>query len=151
MDVIVQRLTDGETLKEISRAWQIPYGRLAQWIVEDTDRTAKYEAALRIWADALAQEAIAIADEQKEAEKPGGGTYDPEVGRDKLRIETRLKIASKWDRARYGDKVQMEHSSTPSPDAGLLTAAADLLKLVVKREPRVINAAVLKVTDLEPI
>lgn len=154
MVAIVQKLTDGKTLKVIAKDWAVPYGKLAQWIVEDADRTAQYEGALRIWADALAQEAIAIADEQSEAEKQGGGTYDPDVGRDKLRIETRLKIASKWDRSRYGEKVQVQHSGAPTADAGLLTAMGDILRLVAKREPRVVEvlpAPKPDVTDAELI
>ena len=41
--IVVQRLTDGETLKEIAAAWQIPYGRLAQWIIEDRERSSRSE------------------------------------------------------------------------------------------------------------
>ena len=96
MAVIVQRLTDGETLKEIAIAWQIPYGRLAEWIVEDRERSTKYNAALAIWADSIAQECVSIAD---------GGIEGESHHRDKLRIDTRLKLASKWDRNRYGDQV----------------------------------------------
>ena len=94
ISVLVQRLTAGETLKDIAKAWQIPYGKLAEWITEDRDRAAKYSAALAIWADALAQECVDIADHGTDSHH-----------RDKLRIETRLRLAGKWDRQRYGDQV----------------------------------------------
>jgi hypothetical protein len=113
MSVIVQRLTDGESLREIAKAWKLPYGRLAEWIIEDVERTASYEQALRIWADSLAQEALAIADEQVEVVKANGDTFDPNVARDKLRIETRLRLAGKWYRQRYGDKIEHKHSGPP--------------------------------------
>lgn len=96
MPIVVQRLTDGETLKQIAESWKIPYGRLAQWIIESRERTTQYNAALAIWADSIAQECVSIAD---------GGAEGESHHRDKLRIDTRLKLAGKWDRGRYGDQV----------------------------------------------
>jgi hypothetical protein len=114
MSIVVQRLSDGETLKEIARAWEIPYGRFAQWIIEDRERSERYNAALKIWADSLAQECVAIADEQCEVEKRDGSTFDPDVPRDKLRIETRLKLAGKWHRERYGESQEVKHTGSVS-------------------------------------
>lgn len=108
--VIVQRLTDGETLRDIAKAWQVPYGKLAEWMVEDRERSEKYNAALKIWADSLAQECVRIADEQAEVVKRDGSSFDPDVPRDKLRIDTRLKLAGKWNRERYGDQTDLKVS-----------------------------------------
>lgn len=110
MSIIAQRLMDGETLKQIAKAWQVPYGKLAEWVIEDRDRADKYNAALKIWADSLAQECVAISDEQSAVEKRDGSTFDPDVPRDKLRIETRLKLAGKWNRERYGDSTEVKHT-----------------------------------------
>lgn len=114
MSIITQRLMDGETLKEIAKAWQVPYGKLAEWVIEDRERSERYNAALKIWADSLAQECVAIADEQAEVAKRDGGTFDPDVPRDKLRIETRLKLAGKWNRERYGETTEIKHSGNVS-------------------------------------
>src|SRR3954469_6894776 len=73
MPILVQRLSEGETLKDIAKDWEIPYGRLAQWVIEDRERSEQYNLALKVWADALAQECVAIADEQNEVEKAAGG------------------------------------------------------------------------------
>lgn len=100
--VVFQRLCDGETLKDIAKAWELPRGRFVEWFT--TQHSELYEAALKVRADEIAHEALAISDEQAEVEKKDGTTYDPDVARDKLRIETRLKLAEKWDRARYGSK-----------------------------------------------
>jgi hypothetical protein len=101
-NVIFQRLCDGETLKEIARSWELPKGRFAEWFtVKHADL---YDAALKVRADELAHETLEIADEQAEVVKKDGGTYDPDVARDKLRVETRLKLAAQWDRSRYGSK-----------------------------------------------
>lgn len=114
MPILVQRLSEGETLKDIAREWEIPYGRLAQWVIEDRERSEQYNVALKVWADALAQECVAIADEQSMVEKRDGGAFDPDVPRDKLRIDTRLRLAGKWDRHRYGEQTKVEHSGSLS-------------------------------------
>jgi hypothetical protein len=106
LSVIVQRVTDGETLKEIATAWKIPYGRLAEWLIEDRERSEQYNQALQIWSDSLAQESVKIADE--------GGSEAGEVQRDKLRIDTRLKLAGKLNRPRYGDAVEHKHTGSVS-------------------------------------
>lgn len=115
--IVVQRLTDGETLKEIAAAWQIPYGRLAQWIIEDRERSSRYNAALAIWADSIAQECVSIAD---------GGVEGESHHRDKLRIDTRLKLAGKWDRGRYGDHVG--HNVTVKDERAPLEREQQLLE-----------------------
>lgn len=94
MDVISQRVAEGEPLKEIADAWNVPYGRLAKWIATDPHRLAEFEAALATWADAEAQSCIGIADDA-----------DPDdIAHAKLRIDTRLRLAEKWNRKRYGQK-----------------------------------------------
>lgn len=98
--VIFQRLTDGETLQQIAKAWGLPRGRFVEWFT--TEHEALYDAALRARADELAHEALGVADEQKEAVRRDGSTFDPDVARDKLRVETRLRLAAHWDRTRYG-------------------------------------------------
>lgn len=106
MPLIVQRATDGETLKDIAKQWQIPYGRLAEWIIEDRTRSEQYNQALAIWADSLAQESVQIAD--------AGGAEAGEVQRDKLRIDTRLKLAGKLNRPRYGESAEIKHTGSVS-------------------------------------
>ncbi len=46
-----------------------------------------------------------------QAEDLDGSTLSSgDVQRDKLIIDTDLKLLSKWDNKRYGDKTQVEHS-----------------------------------------
>ena len=106
MGVIVQRLCAGETLKQVAESWQIPYGRLAQWVIEDRERTEQYNAALRIWADSLAQETVGIADDVKASRD--------EVAKAKLRVSTRFAIAGKLNRERYGDATEVKHTGNVS-------------------------------------
>ena len=100
--VVFQRLCEGETLRDIAKAWQIPVGLFVEWFT--TEHLVLFDTALKVRADQLAHEAVAIADEQKEAVDKNGKVFDPEVPRDKLRVDTRLKLAAQWDRARYGAK-----------------------------------------------
>jgi hypothetical protein len=103
MTVIAQRVAEGERLRDVAKAWQIPYGLLFQWIQADEARWKAYERALAVRADDLVAETVAISDEQAEVVKESGGTFDPDVPRDKLRIDTRLKVAARYDPSRFAD------------------------------------------------
>jgi len=103
---VFRLLTDPDepmTLRQIAKAWGLPRGRFVEWFT--TEHAGLYDAALKVRTDDLAHEALAIADEQCEVVKENGETYDPDVGRDKLRVDTRLKLAAKWDRKRYGEEA----------------------------------------------
>lgn len=101
-DVVFQRVCDGETLRDIAKAWELPKGQFVRWF--STEHSELYDAALKVRADDLAHEALAISDEQALAVSKQGVEFDPDVPRDKLRIDTRLKLASRWDRKRYGEE-----------------------------------------------
>lgn len=97
MEIVIQRVIDGESLKSIARSWQLPITRFIKWISDDEKRLAEYEGALRIRADELVYEAVERAE----------GTIGPdgelsEVARDKLVIDTNLKVAAMWDKQKYG-------------------------------------------------
>lgn len=100
--VIFQRLTEGDTLATLAKAWALPKGAFTRWFMEKHGDL--FDAAARVRADELVNEALAVADEQAEVVKKDGTTFDPDVGRDKLRVDTRLKLAEKMDRVRYGSK-----------------------------------------------
>jgi len=96
MDVVVQRVAEGETLQQLAEVWTVPYGRLAKWVADDDGRRGQYEGALMLRADLEAQKAIEIADE----------ATPEDVAVRKLRTDVRLKLAGKWDRKRYGERVE---------------------------------------------
>lgn len=118
------------TLKEIAKAWRVPRGRFVEWFT--TQHKDLYDAALKVRTEELANEALSIADEQAAVEKKDGSEYDPDVPRDKLRVDTRLKLAEKWDRARYGAQVKVEHAGAVAVDAGLLGAMGEVLRLATE-------------------
>jgi hypothetical protein len=107
---VFRLLTDPDgrmTLSGIAKLWRVPRGRFVEWFT--TTHATLYDAALKVRADELAHEALEIADEQAEVVKENGETFDPNVQRDKLRADTRLKLAAKWDRSRYGERVDHKH------------------------------------------
>ena len=118
---VFQRLTGGlggeepETLGAIARAWRVPRGRFVEWFT--TEHAELYEAALKVRAADLALDALRAAMEAT-----------PEtVGVQKLKADVSLKLASKFDRARYGESMRLEKSVAIGVDAGLLGFARDLL------------------------
>lgn len=97
MEIVIQRVIDGESLKSIAKSWQLPITRFIKWISDDEKRLAEYEGALRIRADELVYEAV----ERAEGVVGPDGELS-EVARDKLVIDTNLKVAAMWDKQKYG-------------------------------------------------
>ena len=102
LDELFQRMTEGETLSDVCREWDIHAGRLLVWLMADEKRYALYLRALEIAAHELVAEAVAIADDDGTA----SGTEDAtvRVARAKLRIDTRMKVAEKHAASLYGAK-----------------------------------------------
>ena len=84
-----------------------------EWMKENEQFSGRITRAREAGFDAIAEECLQIAD------FTGDDTIQTEFGpvpdkewimRSKLRVETRLKLLSKWDPKRYGDKVQTELS-----------------------------------------
>lgn len=93
MDIITHRIAEGESLNDLTKAWGIGYGRMVRWLNEDAARADLFSKALEARAHSLVEEALKIAD----------GADAENLGCSKLQVDTRLKIAGKWDRKRYGD------------------------------------------------
>jgi len=93
------RIAEGESLAAICKAWDVPAGRLGAWIASDQRRQDIYEGARKLKADALADEMLEIADREGD-----------DVQQKALEIRARQWVAARWDRARYGDAVVVEHT-----------------------------------------
>jgi len=116
MEQLSLRIAEGESLAKICREWDVPYGRFAAWIADDPRRVEVLEGAMRIYTDALAYEALEIANTTEEGERvkttdEGTETVREDMlGHRKLKVDTRMRLMAKWNRGRYGDSVQVEHS-----------------------------------------
>ena len=109
-------LSDGGTLRSFCRKEGNPdKTTLYEWIEEAGEEVKGRIARARLLgADAIADEALAIADDGSADTidtEEGGSKMDAEwVARSRLRVETRLKLLAKWFPQNYGDRQQVEHS-----------------------------------------
>lgn len=133
-DAICERLAEGEPLRQICRDEDMPAWRTVyDWKDADDAFSARIACAREAGHDAIANDCLEIADEtgQDTIYGENGARANTEwISRSKLRIETRLKLLSKWDPKRYGDKVQNEHSG---PDGGPVQIAR--IERVIVRPP----------------
>lgn len=128
---VFELLCEGVGLKTIAERWNLPRGAFARWFA--TEHEEVFEAALRVRAEVLANEALERAD-----------AATPEtVSVAKLQAELRVRLAGKWDPDRYGDRVRVERGETPLADAGLVVAAASLLERIRDsvREEKIVGDA----------
>ena len=114
-DEICRRLAEGEPLRQICRddhmpAWQTVYG----WIEARPDFAERIARARELGFDAIAEEALEIADtpqigETEETSEDGKKVKREDMlGHRKLQVETRLKLLSKWAPKKYGESIRQE-------------------------------------------
>lgn len=116
--VVFERLTaeEPETLPEIAKSLKLPRGKFVEWYT--VVHRDKYDSALKVLTDAMAFEAIRIADDA-----------DPEkVAKAKLRVDVRVRTAARWDRERYGEREAPQLTVNVS----LLDVAREIRELEAK-------------------
>lgn len=101
---ICARVASGETLREWCESYALDRGLVWSLLSETQERLDRYYRAKEGVAEEYVGDAVSISDEQNGVVKENGQTFDPDVPRDKLRIDTRLKVASMYNRQRYSDK-----------------------------------------------
>jgi hypothetical protein len=90
-------------------AWTAVYA----WSAKDPALSERIARAREMGFDAIAEEALLIADTPEwgltESVGPNGQTVTKAdmLGHRKLRIETRLKLLAKWDPKKYGDRIAL--------------------------------------------
>lgn len=133
---IVERIADGEPLRQICREEGMPsYRAFYEWINKDDELLKSDDEKVRKKAlnlstrfararddgyDAIAVDTLKIADDgandwmekrNQNGELVGYTLNGEHVQRSKLRIETRLKLLAKWNPTKYGDKVDLNHGN----------------------------------------
>lgn len=124
---ICARLSTGEPMTVICRDMGLSRITVNGWRREDPEIAAQFDAARDDGYDAIAHRTRATA--------RGNGDSTADVQRDKLIIETDLKLLAKWDPRRYGDRIT--HAGDPeAPLAGMTDeqVEARLAVLLAKRE-----------------
>lgn len=104
-EAICARLSKGEPLAVICRDEGMPTDRTVRnWREANAEFSSAIGRAREAGFDAIAYRARETARGKTEGE---GGDSSGDVQRDKLIIETDLKLLAKWDPKRYGDKLAL--------------------------------------------
>ncbi len=113
VDAIISGLSQGTPLTVICRDHGISDTIVRNWMKDDEELSCDIARARDIGFDAIALDALRIADTPVEAyiEKTGKDgveiTKQDALGHRRLQVETRLKLLAKWDPKRYGDKPEV--------------------------------------------
>lgn len=108
-DEICQRLSHGEPLRQICRDKKMPsWNAVYEWMSRDEEFASRIARAREVGHDAIAENALEIADEPPpigtDGKKDGG-----HVAWQKNRVWTRLQLLAKWN-PKYRDKIDQNIS-----------------------------------------
>lgn len=120
-----------QSLAEIAKDYRVPKGEFTRWFQEE--HSDLYDSALKSVTDEMIFAAKSLLDDATE----------DSAALVKVRVDGYLKLASKWDRMRYGDTVRVERSAPPGADAELIGTMGVLLELVARgqRPMRIVGEA----------
>lgn len=94
---IIEGLTDGVPLRVLCRQDDMPSWRAVyDWIAADPSLAARIAYARDLGFEAIAEDILDIADDTP--------AISEHVQRNKMRIDTRLKLLACWSPKRYGNK-----------------------------------------------
>jgi len=142
MDLLIcEEIADGKPLRQICREQNIAWRTVYQWLERYPDFFARFAKAREVGMDAIAEEALEIANtplEGIETEEDSDGKVKTKradmLGHRKLQIETRLKLLAKWNPKKYGDRVQNDVNVIKSPrEMTLEELEIELSKLTSKQ------------------
>ena len=106
--IICAGIADGTPLAEICRSEGYPAARtVREWQETRPEFSAAIAHARDLGHDAIAENARLTA-------RGVAPHSSNDVQRDKLIVETDLKLLAKWNPKKYGDKIQTEHSGSVS-------------------------------------
>ena len=142
-ETIIERVALGEPLAKICREDGMPNRRsFYDWIEKYSDIAPRFARAREDGYDCIAENARLVAKGE-----PNYSTGD--VNRDKLIIETDLKLLAKWSR-RYADKQQIEltgKDGTPL-SVRLIEAQQRLLKDITPKTPLIEHLPAITPDDI---
>ncbi len=144
VEEILRRISEGETLNGICRSEdKFPHpSAFRNWVDQDENLAIAYARAREVGFDAIAEEAIAIADAtEHDTVKTEEGAERPNtewITRSRLRVETRLKLLAKWDPRRYGEMTKIANADGSNIKAEVdettkLTRLASIVAAVQKQ------------------
>ena len=107
---ICARLAKGETLLSILDKAERPANypcrmTFYEWLRNDGQIAEMYDKAREAGLDVLAEDCISIAEE--DIDKVEAKRDPAHIAHQKLRIDTRLRLLSKWSPKKYGDRMEV--------------------------------------------
>ena len=109
---IIAWISDGKTLRDYCRQENSPgFNTVYDWLDKGNDFAVRFARARETGHDVIAEECLSIADDSSddvEYTQNGPRPNSEFIQRSKIRIETRLKLLSKWNPKKYGDKITNE-------------------------------------------
>ena len=101
-DSLIQWLSEGKPLREWCRQPGNPEWRTVyHWMDKDEEFTARIARAREDGYDVIADQCMALADDE-----PRDQVY---VAWRRLQVDTRLKLLAKWNPKKYGDRQAVAH------------------------------------------
>lgn len=106
IDEVLSRIAKGETLAALGRELDFHPQSWARWLAEDEALAVAYAHARDVGSDALAEQALALIDEDPARIE---GRIDPgHVAWRRAQVDTRLKLLACWNPKKYGNKQQVD-------------------------------------------
>lgn len=114
---ILERIVQGESLRSIVKDDHMPViSTVFRWMSHNEEFSKQYTRAKEEQAELLADEIVAISDEECTMVKHGNGDDEKKVevvfdsvavARNRLRIDARKWVASKLKPKKYGEKLEL--------------------------------------------
>ena len=114
VEAILEGMSKGQTLTSLCRSWDLHPTTWNDWCAADEGLGIAHAHARDAGYDAIAS---ALRETAR-----GTGESTQDVQRDKLIIETDLKLLAKWDPKRYGERV--DHTVTARTVSEVIPADA---------------------------
>lgn len=122
-EAIIEWIAAGKPLREFCRQEDTPAWRTVyDWLERNPDFSARFARARDMGADAIAEQALEIADTPLEGVRTEvGGKDGPKeiredmLGHRRLQVETRLKLLAKWNPKKYGEKLAVGGDAEAPP------------------------------------
>jgi hypothetical protein len=110
-DEVIEWITDGRTLRDYCRQPNKPsWGAVYEWVRKDKEFAERFARARDAGADAIAEDTIAMIDEEPERTEDGSRIDPAYVQWRRIQVEQRLKLLAKWNPKKYGDRVGVDHA-----------------------------------------
>ena len=106
IEQVLSRIAQGETLAALGRELDFHPSAWRQWMTDDEALSVAYERARDTGADALAEQALALIDQEPARVE---GRIDPgHVAWRRAQVDTRLKLLACWAPKKYGTKATVD-------------------------------------------